>query len=108
MNINLKILNLKYTYLPKKFFRTRKRKVSQKDNIVYLHQDESLDTTLYHLIFADLLIGSNSGLSYVAHYLNSGKSIFKRSFRNPNRPFYPNCIETNNLGYIQDLNNLEI
>lgn len=97
-----------HIFSKKSFSELENVKFLKKDNIVYLHQDESLDTTLYHLIFADLLIGSNSGLSYVAHYLNSGKSIFKRSFRNPNRPYYPNCIETNNLGYIQDLNNLEI
>lgn len=83
-------------------------KFLNKENIVKIHSDEKLEITLYHLIFSDLLIGSNSGLSYIAHYLSSGRSIFKQSYKNTNRPFYPNCIETNELGYIQNLNNLEI
>jgi hypothetical protein len=61
--------------------------------------------TLYHLIFSDLLITSNSALSWVAHLYGYNKAVISRD--NHSHSWYPDTIIADANGQLNNIQKLK-
>lgn len=73
-------------------------------NDLFIHSDLDIFNSFSMMVHNDAFIGTQSGLSYIAHLLNKKISFFPFDHSFGPKPFYPDTLTLNEFGFIENLN----
>lgn len=73
-------------------------------NNLLIHSDLDIFNSFSMMVHNDAFIGTQSGLSYIAHLLNKKKCFFPFGHSFGRKPFYSDTLILNELGFIENLN----
>ncbi len=73
-------------------------------NDLFIHSELDVFKSFSMMVHNDIFIGTQSGLSYIAHLLNKNISIFPLNHSFGQKPFYPDTLILNENGLIDSLN----